>query len=79
MLFCWDKAEQDRQAGQEEVAARHWLSVLQVDREYEVPRIKDVGVNLLVKIASGEAGVCKLWYSLSSKVTPHHRHGHVLQ
>ena len=44
MLFCWDKAEQDRQAGQEEVAARHWLSVLQVDREYEVPRIRDVGV-----------------------------------
>ena len=30
------------------------MSVLQVDREYEVPRIRDVGVNLLVKIARSE-------------------------
>ena len=35
--------------------ARDWLiSVLQVDREYEVPRIRDASIKLLIKIAKSE-------------------------
>ena len=48
LYYCYG-AELIRKGRHEE--AMYWLiSVLQVDREYEDPRIRDVSVKLLIKI-----------------------------
>ena len=52
--LCYSAGAELSRIGRQEEASDWLISVLQVDREYEVPRIRDASIKLLIQIAKSE-------------------------